>query len=179
MESKPIQFRNAKNSKPKDLPNLPMKNSSFSILETATDWKMQIDFTKEPIPFPVHICVTEQRPDIVIYSDNLKKVILIELTCPAEENIEDARLRKYIKYTPLKSQITDNDWKCHLYTIEVGARGFVSNSVGRFLRRVGFTNSKISNLTRKISQSVSRCSFAIYRSYRVYEWRWTSLVKIC
>ena len=178
MESQPIHFRNAKDSKPKDLPNLPMRNSSSSILDTATDWKMQIDFTKEPVPFPVHICVTEQRPDIVLFSDSLKKVILVELTCPAEENIADARLRKEIKYTPLKSQITDNDWKCHLYTIEVGARGFVSDSVPRLLRRLGFTNSSIRDLTRKISRSVLRCSFAIYRSYRVREWRWTSLVKI-
>ena len=155
-----------------------MRNSSSSILDTATDWKMQIDFTKESVPFPVHICVTEQRPDIVLFSDSLKKVILVELTCPAEENIADARLRKKIKYTPLKYQITDNDWECHHYTIEVGAREFVSDSVPRLLRRLGSTNSSIRDLTRKISRSVSRCSFAIYRSYRVHEWRWTSLVKI-
>ena len=52
-----------------------------------------MDFTKEPIPFPVHICVTEKRPHIVFFSDTLKKVILVELTCPAEENIADARLQ--------------------------------------------------------------------------------------
>ena len=65
----------------------------------------------------------------MLYSDGLKTVILVKLTCPAEENIADARLRKEIKYTPLKTQITGNAWTCHLYTIEVGARGFVSSSV--------------------------------------------------
>ena len=53
-------------------------------------------------------------------------VILMKLTCPAEENIRDAQLRKEVKYTPLKNQIKDNDWKCHLWTIEVGVRGFAA-----------------------------------------------------
>ena len=105
-------------------------------------------------------------------------MILVELTCPAEENIADARLRKEIKYAPLKAQITDNNWSCHLFTIEVGARGFVSAFVPRLLRRLGFTNSAIRKLVRHVSICVSRCSFAIYRSYRASKWRWNSLVKI-
>jgi len=148
------------------------------LLGTASDWKVQIDYTKNPISFPVHICVTEKRPDIVLYSDDLKMVILIELTCPAEENIADAHLRKEVKYTPLKHHIIDNKWKCHLLTVEVGARGFVGGSVRRCLRRLGFANSEIRGLMRNISLSASRCSYAIYRSHRVATWRWTSLVKI-
>jgi hypothetical protein len=172
-----IKFRSAKNPPPKRRV-VRVKNSSSSILGTASDWKLRIDFTKEPIPFPVHICVTEKRPDIVLYSDSHKTVILIELTCPAEENIADARLRKEIKYTPLKDQIVENDWQCHLYTIEVGARGFVSGSVPRLLRRLGFTNSNIRDLVRRISISASRCSFAIFKSYKVRKWRWVPPVKI-
>ena len=173
-----INVRTA-NDPPSKLPSrLPARNAFSSLLGTATDWKLQIDYTKEPVPFPVHICVTEKRPDIVFFSDSLKKVILVELTCPAEENIADARLRKEIKYTPLKAQITENKWTCHIYTIEVGARGFVSGSVPRLLRRLGFTNSNIRNLVRNVSISASRCSFAIYRSYRASKWRWDSLVKI-
>jgi len=128
--------------------------------------------------FPVHICVTNQRPDIVLYSDSLRMVILIELTCPAEENITDANLRKEIKYTPLKKQITDNNWACHLWPIEVGARGFVAGSVSRCLRRLGFSNSGNKALMRRMSRSASRCSFYIYRSLRVPTWKWTSLVEI-
>ena len=133
---------------------------------------------KKTIPFPVHICVADKRPDIVLFSDSLQTVILIELTCPAEENIADAQLRKEIKYTPLKDQIKDNKWKCHLMTIEVGARGFVSGSVWRCLRKLGFANSNIHDLLQKVSLSAARCSFAIYRSYQAPKWRWNPLVKI-
>ena len=152
--------------------------SGSPLLVSASDWKIQIDYTKQPVPFPVHICVTEQRPDIVIFSDSLRTVILIELTCPAEENIADARLRKSVKYTPLKKQIMDNEWKCHLWTIEVGVRGLVAGSVRRCLRKLGFKNSDIRSLMRNVSVCVSRCSFAIYKSLRVTEWKWTSLVRI-
>jgi hypothetical protein len=36
------------------------------------------------------VLATLQRPDIIIWSPSLRKVILIELTCPAEEGIINA-----------------------------------------------------------------------------------------
>ena len=72
----------------------------------------------------------------------------------------------------------DNQWKCHLWTIEVGVRGLVAGSVRRCLRKLGFKNSDIRSLMRNVSVCVSRCSFAIYKSLRVTEWKWTSLVRI-
>ena len=180
-EQRSIKFRSANKPRPKSSTRDPPKKHSYSSVlgsGSASDWKIQIDYTKRPVPFPVHICVTNQRPDIVLYSDSLRMVILIELTCPAEENITDANLRKEIKYTPLKKQITDNNWACHLWPIEVGARGFVAGSVSRCLRRLGFSNSGNKALMRRMSRSASRCSFYIYRSLRVPTWKWTSLVEI-
>jgi hypothetical protein len=63
------------------------------LLWSASDWKLLIDFTHQPIVFPPIICPTLQRPDIVIYSTSTKTVIWAELTCPAEENISDAQVR--------------------------------------------------------------------------------------
>ncbi len=176
----PIAFRSASDPLPKHSARKPSTKRLHrpSLLGSGSDWKVQIDFTMAPIPFPLHICVTTRRPDIVIYSDNLKIVILVELTCPAEENITDARQRKEIKYTPLRSQIIDNGWTCHLITIEVGARGFVAASLPYCLRRLGFAKSHIRTLSRKVSLSASRCSFAIYQSHRIRNWSWSSLVKV-
>ena len=173
-----IEFRTACDQKKSVQRRPKVVKSGSPLLGPATDWKIQIDYTKKPVPFPVHICVTDQRPDIVLYSDSLQTVILVELTCPAEENIADARLRKSVKYTPLKQQIVDNGWKCHLWTIEVGARGLVAGSVRRCLQRLGFKNTVARSLIRNVSVCVSRCSFAIYKSYRVQKWTWTSLVRI-
>ena len=47
------------------------------MLGSAFDWKLQIDYTQNPVPCPVHNCVMNKRPDIVIYSDSLKVIILI------------------------------------------------------------------------------------------------------
>ena len=178
-ERRPIRFRSTKEPIPRPTKQKPpTKNADCSVLGSASDWIMQIDYTKQPAHFPVHICVTDKRPDIVLYSVSSRTVILIELTCPAEENICDAQLRKEVKYTPLKDQIKDNDWKCHLWTIEVGVRGFVAGSVRRCLRRLGFTNTDIRNVVRNMSLSASRCSFAIYKSYRAPRWTWNPLVRI-
>ena len=149
-----------------------------SLLGSASDWKLQIDFTKSPVPFPAHICATDRRPDIVIYSDSFKTAILIELTCPAEENIADAHFRKSVKYAELKDQIKDSGWSCHLKTIEVGARGLASASVPRTLRSLGFSNAASRNLTQKMSLACARCSLALYQCHKTEHWSWRSLVKV-
>ena len=70
-------------------------------------------------------------PDIVIWSAALKKVVMIELTCPAEEGIEAARERKLGRYFQLKQDIANAGWVADLLTIEVGAGGYVAYSVER------------------------------------------------
>ena len=60
---------------------------STGILHLASDWVLIVDL-KEHYVFPPHITITTLRPDIVIYSNSLKRIIIIELTCPCEENME-------------------------------------------------------------------------------------------
>ena len=62
------------------------KNSSpGGILHQASGWVGDLDGS---FHFPPHIAFTKLRPDITIFSSKLKRVILIELTCPCEENME-------------------------------------------------------------------------------------------
>ena len=64
------------------------KNSSPSgILHQASDWVL-LGNLDGSFSFTPHIAFTELRPDITIFSNKLKRVILIELTCPYEENME-------------------------------------------------------------------------------------------
>ena len=48
---------------------------------TSVDWILTADLDKK-YNFPFHIAYTELQPDITIYSNSVKKVIMIELTCP-------------------------------------------------------------------------------------------------
>ena len=66
-----------------------------------------MDFDKKKIVFPVHIASTNERPDIVIWSDSCRTVILAELTCPAEEGITEAKIRKIAIYGDLTKEIED------------------------------------------------------------------------
>jgi hypothetical protein len=55
---------------------------------------------------------------------------LIELTCPSEENIEEAQLQKENRYLQLMDQITTTtNWSPLLFTIDGGVRGFVAHSL--------------------------------------------------
>ena len=72
--------------------------------------------------FPFQLALTELRSDILLYSKSSKKAVLLELTCPCEENMESWDSQKLNKYTPLAKVIDDNAWAVDLFAVEVGAR---------------------------------------------------------
>ena len=77
------------------------------ILHHASDWVLLADLNSNYC-FPVHIAFTQLRPDITIFSNSLRKVILIELTCPCEENMESWHSTKINKDLALKTVIESN-----------------------------------------------------------------------
>ena len=116
-----------------------INEKSVNISHLASDWNI-VAATNEKYLFPIHITVTSLRPDIVIYSNLLKRVILIELTCPCEENAGVRHTDKITKYSGLETQITMHGWSIDLFAIEVGARGYCSRTVTNCLKRLGFSN---------------------------------------
>ena len=67
---------------------VPSKRSPpVCVLHYASDWVPLADLNSNYC-FPVHTAFTQLRPDITIFSNSLRKIILIELTCPCEENME-------------------------------------------------------------------------------------------
>ena len=49
----------------------------------------------------VQIALTAVCPDILIYSQSLRRVVIIELACPCEENMERWHSVKSNQYVPL------------------------------------------------------------------------------
>ena len=82
-------------------------------MQGASDWKLLVDFDHDQIVFPPEFFPTNQCPDIIIWSMQIKKVILIELTCPAEEGMVNAQLYKEICYNKLKLEIQDRSWQSY------------------------------------------------------------------
>jgi hypothetical protein len=144
----------------------PPQRLTPSVLECANDWKLRVDFDGKKAEFPPSIVATSLRPDVVLWSRMSRVVVLIELTCPAEEGMVKAQLHKETKYSGLLDDINATEvWKASLFTLEVGARGLVGLSVHKTFVRLGFTPSQAKAVCKKLSSVVVRCSSAIYQAH--------------
>ena len=143
-----------------------------SLLGHTSDWKLLVDFHDKPYLFPPHIFLTQQRPDILLYSSSTRVVIFGELTCPAEEGIAEAKIYKQARYSELADSIRglSHPWTVHVLTLEVGARGFVARSTYSFLRKIGFDSATARTTCREISEVSARCSYAIYLRHNGKKW---------
>ena len=141
---------------------------------------MEVDLDQQ-LRFPEGICLSIQKPYIVIYSLKLRKVILIELTCPAEENIEERHSEKISCYEGLLKDCINAGWKVHLFVIEVCACVYGACSL-RCFSRLGFIQRTVRDIIKKASDTALRCSFWIWLKRMDHYWsnterRKESLVK--
>ena len=141
------------------------------LLYTANDWILIYDKSQDPLIFPPHIVQTSLRPDLIIYSNTTRQVILIELTVPTEDNIIDWHVKKEEKYSKLLDDIGINKWNGHIFGIEVGSRGYVAKSVVSTLKKLGLEQSFIKNVKNSISLICLRSSYVIYLSRKNVTWR--------
>ena len=89
--------------------------------------------------------------------------IIIELTCPAEEGIENAKLRKETKYLPLISEIRrQNKFTVNFMTVEVGVRGFIATSVKKCFAMLGLRKQKSCRACKEASYIAASCSHTIF-----------------
>ena len=139
------------------------------ILHHASDWVLLADLNKTYC-FPVHIAFTQLRPDITIFSNSLRKVIFIELTCPCKENMESWHGTKINKYSNLKTIIESKGWCEEPFAVKVGARGYCSKSVLCCFKKLGFNNKLIRNTIKKLSKSSMERSFCIWLARNNKEW---------
>ena len=132
-----------------------------SLLEGCTDWHVTTDLKLNFI-FPTEIALTTKRPDIVIWSVKAKKVFVIELTVPYEENFDWAHQRKLEKYENLREQCVRNGWIMNVFPIAVGCRGFIANSTSVFLTNLVLPPSDKRKYMEKIQDKTLTASAWIW-----------------
>ena len=137
------------------------KKSRHGILLEAKDWVVDVDLKKQ-LKFPQDICDTDLRPDMLLKSQTEKTLILIELTSPCEENLEVRHREKEARYEALAGECRKGGWKTFVFAVEVGARGYVSDSFITCLRRLGIQTRSVKRITTAASNSALRCSFWIW-----------------
>ena len=152
-------------------------SAAFSgVLAHATDWQCLFDYDDSPTIFPPSIYATDLRPDVVIWSDATKTVILLELTIPYEDNIADAEFRKKAKYQDLAGSCRLAGWDVYLQSIEVGVRGFVAGSFRKSLKLLGASNASIKRATSRASRTALRCSYSLYLARNLGDWKPLKLI---
>ncbi|KAI7804749.1 hypothetical protein IRJ41_017191, partial [Triplophysa rosa] len=93
-----------------------------------SDWQLQVNLGKQ-LRFPQHISTTSLRPDMIVTSEVSKQLIMLELTVPWEERIEEANERKRAKYQELVEECRERGWRTFYEPIEVGCIGFAGRSL--------------------------------------------------
>ncbi|XP_049442747.1 protein starmaker-like [Epinephelus fuscoguttatus] len=81
------------------------------------DWELKVDLGRQ-LKFPETVTITSLRPDLVLISEASEQVILLELTVPWEDCIEEASERKRAKYTELVEECRSNGWRARCEPIE-------------------------------------------------------------
>ena len=130
--------------------------------------------------FPPEFGETSRRPDLLIVDRSQRKLAIVELSVPAEENISNRHEKKMVKYQPLLRNVIEtlgSGWSVELVAVEVGACGLQSASLSagfNALKRLGVLNGYERRDARHISARTSmialRCSYSIWATRKLMEW---------
>ena len=143
---------------------------NMGILTDAKDWIVIADLGTR-LKFPEIVQVrTSLRPDLIIYSKSIKRIIWWEQTCPSEERIEESHRLKLARYANLEEACKLAGWSCYNMAIEVGARGFVAESLQNAALSIGIRGRALKKLVREAGQESLHCSKWIYWLSGNKEW---------
>lgn len=135
----------------------PRTKVQAGLLGTARDWQLNVDLGKQ-LKFPENIVETTLRPDIVLLSNTSKQVVMLELTVPWEERIEEASERKREKYADLVEECRGRGWRARCLPIEVGVRGFAGKSLCKAFSLLGITGARKRKAIGASSEAAERAS---------------------
>ena len=113
-----------------------LRSQTGGLLATARNRKLKVDLGRQ-LKFPENIAVNTLRPDMVLVSEATRQVVVLELTVPGEDQMEEASERKRAKYEELAGECRSRGWRTQCNPIEVGCRGFVGQSLIRAPKMLG------------------------------------------
>jgi len=140
-----------------------------NLLQKAQSWEMKVDLGGR-LQFPQFVQTT-LRPDVILWSDEGKKIILIELTVPWEEGCEQAFERKSAKYQNILHDCREKGWQAWLFPVEVGCRGFPAQSVWRMLTALGMTGKERKAAARRMGEAAERASCWLWSRREELSWK--------
>ena len=123
---------------------------------------------------PPHIITTNLRPDIFICNETLREVIVFELTCPWDGNIDRSHAFKENKYAPFVADLS-RTYKTYHFSIEISVRGQVSSDNKKRLKAFVYrtcTDPKIvfKSIVQVCSKTSLLSSFSIFAARNEPSW---------
>ena len=103
---------------------------------------------------------------------------MIELTVPAERGVQQAHKKKDMSYGKpggLADACRLNDWTVDLMPVEVGALGFVADSMRISLKALGAWSKE---LHTSLSEMALRCSYLIFLQHKTQVWTSWRMFKV-
>ena len=115
---------------------------------------------------PPDVLVTRLKPDLFLVDESAREVVLLELTCPWDDNISRSHDFKQEKYAPLVADLSRN-YKVFHFSIEVSVRGQISKNNRARLKSFAY---RCCRDPRKVTgRLVSNCSrISLLSSYSIF-----------
>ena len=133
-----------------------------TLLSGCKEWVVAADLPNWG-NYPDVIKKTRLRPDIVIYSESTNKIIMVELTVPYENRMEQAHVYKEEKYQDLRKELERQGYSAYILPVEIGARGFSGVSAYSLLSKLSITGRKRTSALKTLNETAENCS----------RWIWT------
>ena len=102
------------------------------LFKQSDDWVLQFNLNFDGQTKNKHR--SNRRPDGLIFSDKLKKVVWIELTSPWEDNLTKSYTCKKAKYNKLEKLVKASGWTVVPLYVEFGSRGIINDTWGRMCK---------------------------------------------
>ena len=139
------------------------KRKHSRLLHLTADWKLLSDLGYKLV-FTSFIAITCLRPDIVLFSASTRTVIILELTCPCDENMEEWHQKKFFKYDPLTTSIRYNGWSVYFFAVQIGARGYCSTCLESCLLHLGLPSKLVQPILKSLSLASLKASFQSWQA---------------
>ena len=138
-----------------------------NLLRLGDNWKVSADLPDWRNDYPKIISSKGLRPDIVLFSKENSKIILVELTIPFESRLEQSHVYKTSKYEDLKRELEKEGYSVTVKAVEIGARGFVAGTLYQFLGQIGINRCNRSKSMKRLTEITENCSMWIWNKRNV------------
>ena len=140
-----------------------------SYFQGSQDWEMKADLDRQ-LQIPVEIAVTNQRPDLILYSHRAKKIGVIELTIPSEERVGVSNEIKKLRYAELVEECNRKGYAARIWAVEVGSRGFPAASANIMFKDIGLSGRQRKAAMKKLADTTIECSQILWWRSNTAEW---------